>query len=175
MTIPEFSPSHGLLPPIPRYEFSSWWPGQCKAAGQFWPSSCAFQRSCGLPQEHNPALFWWSHGHVPTQPGGCHQSAWVEPQTRGCPCLSYRRPHPLPVLLAGGPDSYLICVWTHDVVPGGWLHVRVGHIPFGHVWVRWSPTVVGVTVTVLIPSTPWGSHHSTIIRISGGLSWTGRG
>ena len=58
----------------------------------FWPSSCAFQRSCSLPQQCNPALFWWSHGHVPTWPGGCHQSTWVEPQTRGCLCLCYRRP-----------------------------------------------------------------------------------
>ena len=29
--------------------------------------------------------------------------------------------------------------------------------------------MVGITLTVLIPSTPQGSHHSTIIRISSSL------
>ena len=66
-------------------------------------------------------------------------------------------PNPLSVLLLGDSDGYLICVQTHETILGGLLHIRVGHILSGCVRVIWGPTVVGVALTVLIPSTPWGS------------------
>ena len=70
-------------------------------------------------------------------------------------------PYPLPVLLASGPNSNLICVWTCDVVPGDWLHVRVSHICSRHVWVgsfallslSWSPMLLEVPITMPL----WGS------------------
>ena len=65
MTIPEFLSGHWLWPLIPGCKCFSWWPLQYRVAGQSWPPSCTFQRSCSLPQECNSALFWWSHGHVP--------------------------------------------------------------------------------------------------------------
>ena len=38
-----------------------------------------------------------------------------------------------------------------------------------------SPTLVGAALTVLIPGTPQSPHHSTVMRISSGFGWTGRG
>ena len=94
MTVLEFSSDPGLQPPILRCTVLSGWSPRYRVAGQFWPSSCAFQMSYDPPQECNPSQPWWSHGHAIIQPDSCHQSAWVEPQTRGQPCLGNRRPVP---------------------------------------------------------------------------------
>ena len=61
--------------------------------------------------------------------------------------------------------SCFICVWTSDTVSRGCVHIRAGHILPGWVWVRWG----------LITGMPWASCCSTIIRISCGPGWTGRG
>ena len=73
--------------------------------------------------------------------------------------------YPLPVLLLGGSYGQCICVWAHETVPRGCIHSRVGHILPWQVLFRWG----------LISGTPQASCHSTIIRISSGPSWTGRG
>ena len=92
------------------------------------------------------------------------------------PAMVTRSLYLLPVLLFGDSDNYLICVWTCETVPWGWLHIWVSHVLSGCIWVGWGPTVVGIALTVLISQCSLRFpqlYHCT--RISSGLGLTGRG
>ena len=112
-TIPESSSSHGLWPLRHWCKFGSQWL-QCRAVGQSWPSSYAYQRSCGLLQEHNPMPLECCHGHVPTQTGGFCQSFSVEPWSRDCLCWAYRK------LISFSSISSAQFIWSLHLCPSTW-------------------------------------------------------
>ena len=175
MTTQELSYGIGLWPLIPRCKFLSGWPLQYRAAGQFWPSSYAFWKSNNLPQECNPTTFWHLMVISPHGLGAVVNPHELSLRPEAALALATGSLYLLPVLLVDSSDNYLIYVQTCETVPRGWIHFRVGCILSAHILVGWGPTVVGIALTVLIPSTPHGSHHRTIIRIIGGFGWTGRG
>ena len=79
-------------------------------------------------------------------------------QFTGCPY------HPL-VLLVSSLYGHLICAWVCDTVSIGCMQIGVSHILLWWVGVQWG----------LISSAPWASCSCSIIRISDGPGWTGRG
>ena len=110
----------------------------------------------------------WSHSHVPTQPGSCHQSTWVEPQTIGHPCLGYRK------LISSSCTSFRWLWWLPHLYLNAWNSPQrlTPYLSF--------PCPLWMCLIWMRSHCGWHCSHCpdsqcSIARISSGLGWTGGG
>ena len=113
VTVLIFSPCHlsQLLTPAGRT--CCQWPPQCRATGQFWPSSSTSQRNLRALARACFALTWWWPGHGHIHPDDCLWFFSFEPLSSHYPYLAYR------MLLLFFCISFEQSVWTpHQCLAG---------------------------------------------------------